>query len=152
VIAVYTDQEWRWLCQAIGDPSLADDPKFATVPARKQHEDELDHIIEAWTTRLVPETVMHALQSAGVAAGIVSRAEDLDHDPQLRLRRHYLTFEHPAIGRHQVDALPFRLSKTPAKQYRHSPCLGEHNVYVCKEILGLSDEEYIELVTAGTFG
>jgi crotonobetainyl-CoA:carnitine CoA-transferase CaiB-like acyl-CoA transferase len=39
------------------------------------------------------------------------------------------------------DGAPFRLSKTPGSLRTPAPCLGEHNEYVCKEILGMSDDE-----------
>ena len=95
---------------------------------------------------------MRQLQQAGVAAGIVETAEDMHQDPQFKHRNHFLTFDHPVIGPHAVDAVPFRLSKTPARQYLTDPCLGEHNAYVCTELLGMSDEEFASLVQDGIFG
>jgi crotonobetainyl-CoA:carnitine CoA-transferase CaiB-like acyl-CoA transferase len=95
---------------------------------------------------------MVRLQGAGIAAGVVQNAYDLDIDPHFALRRHWLTFGHPVMGEHQVDALPPRFSKTPARQYLPDPCLGEHNAFVCTEILGMTDEQFIELVAAGVFG
>jgi crotonobetainyl-CoA:carnitine CoA-transferase CaiB-like acyl-CoA transferase len=68
------------------------------------------------------------------------------------LRKHYLTFDHPVMGLHQVDSLPPKFSKTPARQYRPDPCLGEHNAYVCTEILGMTDEEFVGLMEKGVFG
>jgi len=96
--------------------------------------------------------VMTMLQEAGVAAGVVETSEDMHHDPQFKHRNHFLIFDHPVIGPHAVDALPFRLSRTPARQYLADPCLGEHNAYVCTEVLGMSDEEFVELLQAGVFG
>lgn len=43
------------------------------------------------------------------------------------------------------------LSATPAQGYMLGPCLGEHTEYVCTKILGMSDQEFIELVQAGVF-
>ncbi len=152
VIAVHTDEEWQTFCREIGYPSLIRDKRLSTLQDRKENEDELDRLVEEWTSRLPSETVMNRLQQAGIAAGIVATAEDMDCGPQFRLRKHFLTFDHPVMGHHTVDALPFRFSKTPARQYLSSPCLGEHNAYVCTEILGMSDEEFVGLVQAGVFG
>ena len=152
VIAVHTDEEWQAFCRVIGQPELIRDKRFATLKQRKENEAELDRVVEEWTSKLPPETVMERLQQAGVAAGIVETAEDMHHDPQFKHRNHFLLFDHPVIGPHPVDTLPLELSKSPARQYLTSPCLGEHNAYVCTEILGMSDEEFTRLFQAGVFG
>lgn len=152
VIAVFTNEEWQAFCHAIGQPKLIEDKRFATLKLRKENEDELDRLVEEWTSNLPPEMVMSMLQQAGVAAGVVETAEDMHHDPQFKHRNHFLTFDHPVMGAHPVNALPPKLSKSPAKQYRPVPCLGEHNAYVCTEILGMSDEEFVGLLQAGVFG
>jgi len=151
-IAVFNDEEWKSFCKVIGQPMLIEAPMFATLMHRKENEAELDQLVEEWTSKLPAETVMEKLQQAGVAAGIVETAEDMHHDPQLKHRNHFLTFDHPVIGPHPVDALPPKLSKTPARQYMPPPCLGEHNAHVCTDILGMSDEEFVALMAEGVFG
>jgi len=152
VIAVYTDREWQAFCHVIGQPTFIEDERFATLMSRKENEAELDRLVEEWTTKLSPETVMTKLQEAGIAAGVVETAEDMHHDPQLQHRNHFLTFDHSVIGPHAVDALPPKLSKTPARQYMPEPCLGEHNAHVCTDILGISDAEFVALMAEGVFG
>ena len=49
-IAVGTENEWRALCRVIGQPALAEDPRFIDAAARKQNEDALDEIITTWTS------------------------------------------------------------------------------------------------------
>jgi benzylsuccinate CoA-transferase BbsF subunit len=118
---------------------------------RKQNEEDLDHLIEEWTSQLPDETVMDLMQKAGVAAGVVKTAERLHSDPQFKHRNHFWTFDHPVIGPHTVDALPIRLSKTPAKPTIGAPCQGEHNEFVCSKILGISDDEFVALIQSGAF-
>ncbi|MDP2918856.1 MAG: CoA transferase [Dehalococcoidia bacterium] len=151
-IAVASDEEWRVFCQVTGLTALIKDKRFSTFEKRQENEDELERLTEAWSVNQKAEDVMDRLQGAGIAAGVVQNAYDLDIDPHFTLRRHWLTFGHPVMGEHQVDALPPRFSKTPARQYLPDPCLGEHNAYVCTEILGMTDEEFIALVAAGVFG
>ena len=47
------------------------------------------------------------------------------------------------------DGPPFKLSKTPGKLRSPAPLLGEHTEHVCKEVLGLSDDEIADLMVAG---
>jgi len=152
VMAVQTDEEWHRLSRVMGQPGLAEDPRFATLADRKANEDELEALVGQWTGKYNPFELMKLLQEAGIAAGAVETAEDMHHDPQFRHREHFLEFEHPVMGKVYVDALPPRFSRTPARQYLPPPCLGEHNAYVCSEILSLPDEEFVNLIEKGVFG
>jgi benzylsuccinate CoA-transferase BbsF subunit len=148
-IAVTTDDEWRRFCDVIGDPEWTKSPKFATLLGRKEHEDELNDLVEQWTIDRTPGEVMTLLQEAGVPAGLVEGGEDLVADPQLNHRGTWVTLEHTEIGPHIYEAPPFKLSKTPPELKMPAPCLGEHNEYILKDVLGMSDDEVAELLIAG---
>lgn len=148
-IAVFSDEEWDAFCHVLGDPEWTKDPRFATAHSRKKNEDELDRLVEEWTINCLAEEIMVLMQAAGVDAGIVEDSQDLvQRDPQLKYRHHFQRVDHPEMGRCFCESPAFRLSKT-SLDYRPAPCLGEHNEYVCKEILGMSDEEFIELLNSG---
>jgi benzylsuccinate CoA-transferase BbsF subunit len=148
-IAVFTDEEWRAFCQVIGNPEWTKDPRFATILARKENEDELDRLIGEWTKDYTAEQIMAMMQDAGVPAGLVETPEDLFNDPQLKHREHFRFLEHKVIGRHAYNAPAYRLSKTPNHIWKSGPCLGEDNEYVYKEILGFSDDEIADLLIGG---
>jgi len=93
--------------------------------------------------------VRATLQEAGVAAGAVNKASDLSSDPQLKERNAFVTLNHSEIGPHYYRASSAKLSKTPEELVRPAPCLGEHNEYVLKELLKMSNEEIADLVAAG---
>jgi len=119
--------------------------------AGRKNEDELESLISRWTIQHQPEDLAALLQRERVPAGVVQDASDLvDRDPQLRERQSFVRLEHPVIGECNHPAPPVRLSKSPAK-IKTSPCLGEHNDYVYTKLLGLPDEEYVELLNAGVF-
>jgi len=149
VIAVFSDEEWQSFCRIMGNPEWSRDPRFATVAARVENSAELDRLVEAWTKRHTAEEVMTLLQEGGVAAGMVHTAEGVHNDPQLAARDHFGKLEHREIRRYHCDGPAFKLSKTPAQMKMPAPCLGEHNEYVLKEILGLSEEEFVELLLGG---
>lgn len=150
-IAVFTDQEWLALRRAMGDPPWAAGPGLATLAGRKSREDELDRLLEAWTGEQSAEQVMIRLQEAGVPAGVLEKAEDLHRDPQLAARRHFWTLRHAEIGDSTYDAMGSMLSATPAGLNRAAPVLGQDNYQVYTGILGLSDQEFIDLVQQGVF-
>jgi len=148
-IAVATDEEWRALCQAMGDPEWSQKPRFATFLGRKENEDELEPLIAEWTKDYPAEQLMAMLQAAGVAAGAVYTCEDLFNAPQLKHRQHFRPLEHKVIGPHHYHAPAYILSKTPNHIWKAGPCLGEDNEFVYKQILGYSDEAVTQFLLDG---
>ena len=148
-IAVSTDEEWRNFCNVIGNPEWTRDPRFTTLRARKENEDALNALVEEWTQQYPPEELMSRMQAAGVPAGLASASADLIDDPQMKHRGLLTTLEHPEIGPHFYQRPPYLMSKTPVEITMPAPCLGQHNEYVLKQILGMSDDEVAELVVAG---
>ena len=150
-IAVMSDEDWQAMRHAMGSPAWAEDTKFGTVGGRKENEDELDRLIQDWTANHSAEEVMDILQEAGVSAGIVETAEDLHRDPQLQYRRHFWELEHQEVGMSTYDSMGSHLSRTPAELHKAAHTLGEDNYYVYTQILGLSDEEFVDLLGQGVF-
>ena len=150
-IAVFNDGEWQAFTRVIGEPEWARSAKFTTFLARKKNEDELDRLVEEWTCRYPCELVMEQMQKAGVPAGPVESNKDLHHDPQLEHRHHFWKLNHPETGLNAYDGPSHRMSKTPAELQKPAPCLGEHTAYVCTELLGIPEEEFVQLLDEGIF-
>ena len=149
-VACFSDTEWRSLVEAMGRPQWALDASFATHDGRKANERELDAGVSAWTADRDAYELMRDLQSRGVPAGVVQSARELlDCDDHLKERGYYVYLDHPETGRAAYDGPPFKLSKTPGRLATAAPLLGQHTEYVCKEILGLNDEEIADLLVAG---
>ena len=71
----------------------------------------------------------------------------MEFDPQLKHRNYYWQLTHPEIGEGNYRGVTpsFIMSKCPCEITR-APLMGEHNEYVLKEILGMSDKEIEELI------
>jgi benzylsuccinate CoA-transferase BbsF subunit len=144
-IAVFSDEEWNSFCRVLGNLAWTTEERFATLETRKAHEDALEVFIAEWTKQQTAEDVMRMMQAAGVPAGVVQTAEDLiERDPQLKERQFLIPLKHPVIGVFGHPTPPFKLLGTKA-QIKTSPCMGEHNEYICTKLLGMSDEEFIML-------
>ena len=147
----FNSEEWEAFSRVLGNPPWAQEQRFSTLELRKNHEDELERLVSEWTQKHTAEEVMTILQAAGVAAGVVQNAQDvLERDPHLRERGLLATLEHPVLGAFGHQTPPFKLSGTPA-MLRPAPCLGEHSEYVCTKLLGMADEEFVDLVSARVF-
>lgn len=144
-IAVASDEEWKVLCDLMGQPALALDPRLATASGRKANEDELERIVGQWTSSRDREEVAELLQSHGIAAGPVYSGNDLLENAHLKSRGFVKYIDVPGLGRFAHKVVPLKMSRSEISIRRKAPLLGEHNDYVYREMLKLSDSEMDEL-------
>lgn len=149
-ISVSSDEEWDAFCAVIGEPSWTKEDRFATLLGRIEHSDELDLLVESWTVQHRAEDVMPAMQNAGVPAGIVQNGRDLWEDPQLKHRNSLCQLEHPETGEAVCQRVGVSLADVPY-ELRRAPLLGEHTEEICRRVLGMGDEEFVELFSSGVF-
>jgi crotonobetainyl-CoA:carnitine CoA-transferase CaiB-like acyl-CoA transferase len=145
-IAVTSDLQWWALAEAIGGPELAADARYAGLGARKEREDEIDALISGWTRQRDAWQVMHTLQGHAVPAAVVEDLEDMVvRDPWLSTR-HLTAVPFPEAG------IEFRTHNEPMRMdgqvppLKRAPRFGEHSEQVLKGLLGLTDEQYEELL------
>ncbi len=73
-------------------------------------------------------------------------------DEHLRARGFFELVSHPVAGAWEIEAPHWRMSETPTHVRLPAPCFGEHNAYVFRELLGLTDEEIAALEADGITG
>ena len=148
-IAVGTESEWRALCEVIGQPALAGDPRFRGAQARKQNEDALDEIITQWTRTRDRWDVTRELQRAGVAAFPAMSNKDLATNEHLLERGFLVQMEHPIVGRRIHTGIPWTMSGTPCHIRHAAPLRGADTDSVLNELLGYSANDISKLREAG---
>jgi benzylsuccinate CoA-transferase BbsF subunit len=142
-LSVATEEEWRGLKRALGNPPWAEEKRFVTLTKRLENKKALDSLIEGWTQEHSAEEVMALLQKQGVAAGVVKNARDLANDPQLEKRGFFVE-----LAKTISDVNPIRLSESPP-HYRPAPLPGQDNEYVYGGLLGLGEGEIKKLREQG---
>ena len=150
-ISIFNDEEWEAFGRVVGE-AWVHDQRFKGVLSRRQHQDELEPLVESWTQRHEDYEVMHLLQKVGIAAGPVLNDEDACKDPHLNARGFFVEESSPDVGTHMYPGFVARMSKTPCSVWRGPVRLGEDNEYVYKEVLQISDAEYEALVKGGHIG
>src|SRR5437870_4761040 len=141
VISVETQEEWIRLCEVVGRPELASDPRFADLCSRVENHKELDALVESWTTQHAPHQVMLILQREGIAAGAVQTAEDLYRDPHLRERGFARDVYLPQVGWVTRVGPSVRLNEARLSREEIVHTAGEDNEAVFGQLLGLSTEQ-----------
>jgi succinyl-CoA---D-citramalate CoA-transferase len=99
---------------AIGQPGLAEDPRFSTNQARRANVAELDALIAEWTSSRTLDKAMAVLDAADVPAGPVYSVKDIADDPQYQSREMLVNVPDPGrLGSILMPGIMPRLSATP---------------------------------------
>ena len=147
-IDVETDAQFRELCAVVGKPGLADDGRFATHADRKRNEAELDGIIGSWTRERSAGSVMRLLQDAGVPVGAVLTNMQVAGNEHFQARGF---FQRDAEGRVHLAA-PWKFSKLALGVRRFAPELGQDNLHVLRDILGVPEDDIRAMEREGAIG
>lgn len=151
-IAVATDEQWRSLRHALGDPDWAADPDLATAGGRRAREDFIDDFISAWCRERSGDEIVAALWPAGVPVAKVMQPHRQPELEQLTARGFFEVLDHPVNAAARFTTMPFQLSSGSRPVHRSSaPLLGQHNHEILTE-LGLSADEIAALQAGGVIG
>jgi crotonobetainyl-CoA:carnitine CoA-transferase CaiB-like acyl-CoA transferase len=152
VLTLPDDAAWQAFCRAAGHPRGCDDAAFATTASRHANHDAIDRLIASWTSCITREEAVERLRREGLMVGPVLDDADLAEDPHLAARGYFLEIDQEDVGRHRYPGFPYRFLEA-GLNVRHPPVrLGEHNEYVYKTLLGVTNEEYAELEAEGHIG
>ncbi len=147
VLAANGDSIFQRLMQAIGQPNVADDPRFKHNDGRAAASDELDEILGGWSASVNLAEALDILEASSVPASGINSVAEVFQDEQLKARG--AIEHHPlqsGLDLFMPSAVP-KLSKTPGETRWLGPQLGAHNAEILEE-LGL-DEDVIDKVCGG---
>jgi crotonobetainyl-CoA:carnitine CoA-transferase CaiB-like acyl-CoA transferase len=150
VIIAWLDQHWARVCEAIGRPELARDPRYADVANRTKHKAEIVSMIEEWLARMPSdEEAVDLLRAHRVpVAPVLSVREAMNH-PHLRRRGSVKKVKDKILGEFEIPGFPLRFSRFPNELEFEAPLLGEHNEAVLSRYLGYTKERVSQLVHEG---
>jgi formyl-CoA transferase len=141
-------QMWRGFVAAMGQPELADDPRFASAESRWENRAALDALVETWTRQRSKHEVMRLMGEAGVPCGATLDTGEVLTDPHLRARDMIVDVDYPTRGTYQTVGCPVKLSESPADVTR-PPLLGEHTAELLASLCGVSADNVRRLRADG---
>ncbi|MBT8115580.1 MAG: CoA transferase [Arenicella sp.] len=93
ILAVGNDDQFTRFCELIGQPELADDPRFTSNSLRLANRDTLTALIEAETSKHSKIDMLALCEEYSVPAGPISQLQEVFGDPQVRTRGMLLEME-----------------------------------------------------------
>lgn len=138
-IAAGNNKLWAKLCEVLGKPHLADDPRFANNVDRAANYDEMEReMVKALKTKTSAQWA-DILDGAGIPCAPIQTVDQVVRHPQVLAREMIVDQAHPVLGRVQVAGVPIKMSGTPGRIHSPAPLLGQHTGEVLKELMGFDD-------------
>jgi crotonobetainyl-CoA:carnitine CoA-transferase CaiB-like acyl-CoA transferase len=148
-IGAANDRLWaRLATDAFERPEWLTDPRFATLPDRMEHIDDLEREIEAITTTRTTEDWIKIIDSAGIPCGQVLTYDQALNDPHVLAREMITDVQHPIIGEMRTIAPPTKFSGLDFNVRGPAPWLGQHTTEVLSEV-GVDHDEIQALFSDG---
>ncbi|WLR99420.1 MULTISPECIES: CaiB/BaiF CoA transferase family protein [Shinella] len=141
-----TNPLFRRLADAMGQPELVVDPRFATVDARLRNAAAIESIVQAWMSTRDTDAVLALIGNAGVPCTKVATIDEVVENAQLRHRNQIVEIDHPVAGKVSTAGVTMKLSDTPLEIRRPPPTLGQHTVDVLSDWLSLSSSRIRDLM------
>lgn len=136
IIAANQDTVWPRLAQAMQQPDLANDPRFATHAARGDNQTELDALIALWSRTQTCSKLESLCEAHGVPCGRIYRAPEMLDDPHFAARDAITSVTHPVLGPFKMQNVTPKFSATPGQVRWTGPALGQHTDRVLSTLLG----------------
>jgi crotonobetainyl-CoA:carnitine CoA-transferase CaiB-like acyl-CoA transferase len=152
-LSIATDEQWRALRRALGEPAWATAATLGTRAGRRTAHDGIDEHLRAWTRTRERADLVAELRAHGVPASeVADPCRLLEGNPQLRARGYFEAPEHPVVGPMPLPSLPFRYTRVARWLRMPAPTFGQDNERVLGDLLGLSPTDLRDLEVAGVIG
>src|SRR5690606_34051309 len=130
---------FRRLCEAMGQPELAADPRFAERRARNEHGAEIDAIVGRWVGSRNYAELERAFNPHGVTFTRIYTLADIFADPHFAARGMLVPAAHDTLGTVTMAAPVPRLSATPGRITKAGGEVGTDTRAVLGELLDMDE-------------
>jgi len=145
VIVAHQDHHFQRLCQALGKPEWAVDPRFSTRPKRLENKSILIPMMENLLMTRTGDEWLEAIHKAGVPAGPINTLDRVLSDPQVLSREMIQETDGPKNEKIKIIGNPLKFEKTPVNTFTRPPRMGEHTREILTQLLGYSKEKIDDL-------
>src|SRR5262245_24624493 len=141
ILGAGNDSQWASFCAVAGQPELATDPRFRTMPDRIRNRKILIPIIQEIMKTRANRDWIERFDAANVPCGPINNYKEVFDNVQVKHRRLKIEMPHPLSASIAGVASPMRFSETPVTYDAAPPLLGQHTREVLSRVLGKSEDE-----------
>ncbi|WP_251859923.1 CoA transferase [Clostridium sp. Marseille-Q2269] len=146
VIGAANNKLWLQLCEVMNNEDLAKDERYDSVYKRVEKHAEVKKIVEEWTKSLTMDQVVKSLLDKGVPVAPINTIDRVVNDEHIgKAREMFVDVKHPKAGKMKLTGCHIKLSDTKPAIRKPAPLLGQDNINVYKEMLGLTEEQIEDL-------
>jgi len=148
VLAVGNDGQYAKMCQALGHPELATDPRYIKNADRVRNKEVLLPLIEEIFKNWKRADLVAAMDAVGVPCGPINSIDEVFEIPQVKHRGMKMEMPHPASGTVPLVASPMKFTENKVEYRMAPPMLGADSDDILRD-LGLADGEIAKLREQG---
>ena len=139
---------WITALAVMGKEAMFEDERYMTDELRGERSDEVREIIEEWTMQRTKYEAFEALAAAGVWCGAVLTPIEVINNVHLKQREMIVTVKDDYRGDYRMIGSPVKMEKSPVT-VTQAPRYSEHTDEILKSMLGVSEDELMELRSDG---
>ncbi|MGH8764909.1 MAG: CaiB/BaiF CoA transferase family protein [Burkholderiales bacterium] len=132
-VAAVGQPMWKSICESIGNPALAADPRFTKNEDRAKNRKPLNEELNKGFAAKTSDEWVEILNKAGVPCGPIYSMDQVFADPQVKHVGASAEVQHKTKGKVRLINQPVKLSRTPAALLTPTPDRGEHTEEVLLE-------------------
>jgi crotonobetainyl-CoA:carnitine CoA-transferase CaiB-like acyl-CoA transferase len=153
-LAAPAPEEFKGLCNAMGQPELAEDPRFGDHLTRLKDENAADilGIVADWAKTKTAAEIEELAEANGFAASCVKNIKDVMEDEHSNARGYITEIDDPVLGQYKDNDFPVNMSRTPPRIKWSVRPVGFDNEYVMTKHLGKNKDQIQALYDCGAIG
>lgn len=148
-VNVQTGLAWDRIVEMVGDPSLASDPRFGTLPDRMSNAQALHDLIQDWAYTIGKEELTERAHRARVPAGPLREIGELATDAHNVARQALVPLDEDGYPGLLMPSPPIGPEASTRALPGAGPRKGEHTAAILAELGGLLPPAIVRLANLG---
>ena len=140
-------EQYRRFLDLLGEQDWMENPRYRDRRAMSdQYPEEAEALIAPWFMERTKQEILEACLASRIPCVPVQTFDETLRDPQLNSREYFSAVDHPEAGPFKYPGQPYRFSTVRTRAFRPAPTLGQHNREILCDELGLTEEEFEDLL------
>jgi len=150
-VVASNEKLWGNMCEIMGRPELATDPKFNSNKARMENIEEMTNLINDWMKDFSVDEVVKMFRAGRVPVAPILEIPQIVESENTKFREMLIEYNHATAGPIKVPGNPMKFGAYNAKAELPPPFKGQHNVEILTR-LGFDSKTIEDMIEAGIVG